>query len=187
MEEKCPKKANAIDLGKKANLDKMAYENNKNNKDLKRAYKDSNKAYKKALNDNTSYRKGQVRKEVGSDLSRKYLSEAKKVQKQLKADPSNKKLQKQYNDLMSKHDIERAKARKAPEVGENRSRRKAAAKRAMTMSVKAAATTAAIAGGTMVVNAALRKTGTNVSINSDTIRNVAKMGKKIIGYGQYFY
>ena len=181
------KKANAIDLGKKANVDKMAYENNKNNKDLKRAYKDSNKAYKKALNDNTSYRKGQVRKEVGSDLSRKYLSEAKKVQKQLKADPSNKKLQKQYNDLMSKHDIERAKARKAPEVGENRSRRKAAAKRAMTMSVKAAATTAAIAGGTMAVNAALRKTGTNVSINSDTIRNVAKIGKKITGYGQYFY
>ena len=87
----------------------MAYENNRSDKKLKKQYKTDEKAYKKALSKNTTYRKGQVRKETGSDLSRKYLSEAKKVKKQLTADPSNKQLKKRYNELMSKHDIERAK------------------------------------------------------------------------------
>ena len=106
--ENAKKRSDAIDLGKKANASKMAYENNRSDKKLKKQYKTDEKAYKKALRKNTTYRKGQVRKETGSDLSRKYLSEAKKVKKQLTADPSNKQLKKRYNELMSKHDIERA-------------------------------------------------------------------------------
>lgn len=98
--ENTKKKNNAIDLGKQANLSKRAYENNKSDKT-------DDRAYKKALRGNTTYRKGQIKNEVGSDLSRKYLSEAKKVKKQLDADSSNKQLQKRYNELMSKHDVER--------------------------------------------------------------------------------
>ena len=113
--ENSKKRENAIELGKKANLSRLSYENDKKNKDLKRQYKADNKAYKKAVRKNTTYRKGQIKNEVGSDLSRKYLSNAKKVRKQLYADPSNKQLKKQYNSLMSKHDIERAKARRAPQ------------------------------------------------------------------------
>ena len=146
------KKANAIDLGKKANIARMDYERDRSNKELKKTYKQANRDYKKALNSNTTYRKGAIRGEVGKDASRKYLSEAKKVQKQLNSDPNNKALKKQYNYLQGQHDVERAKARKAPEVGAKRSARKAAAKRAMTMSVKAAATAAAIGVGTKVVN-----------------------------------
>ena len=146
------KKANAIDLGKKANIARMDYERDRSNKELKKTYKQANRDYKKALNSNTTYRKGAIRGEVGKDASRKYLSEAKKVQKQLNSDPNNKALKKQYNYLQGQHDVQRAKARKAPEVGAKRSARKAAAKRAMTMSVKAAATAAAIGVGTKVVN-----------------------------------
>lgn len=79
--ENSQKKQNTIDLGKKATQSKMAYESNKSDKSLKKQYKHDNKAYKKALHDNTTYRKGQIKQEVGSDLSRKYLSEAKKVKK----------------------------------------------------------------------------------------------------------
>lgn len=78
------KKNNAIELGKKANTAKLAYEHNKSDKNLKTAYKTANKDYKKALKDNTTYRKGQIRREVGSDISRKYLSEAKKIKKTIK-------------------------------------------------------------------------------------------------------
>lgn len=150
--ENSNKKANAIDLGKKANVARMDYERDRSNKELKKTYKQANREYKKALNSNTTYRKGAIRGEVGKDASRKYLSEAKKVQKQLNADPNNRELKKQYDYLQGQHDVARAKARKAPEVGAKRSARKAAAKRAMTMTVKAAATAAAIGVGTKVVN-----------------------------------
>lgn len=168
------KKENAIDLGKSMNTNRMAYESNRN-KQTKSAYKSS----KKALRKNTTYRKGTIRGEVGKDASRKYLSAAKKVKKQLDADPNNKQLKRQYSDLMSKHDIERAKARKAPEVGANRSRKIAAVKRGLTMSVKAAATTAAVGGGLYLAN----KYGVlNTSISSDDVIRYAKVGKKILTY-----
>ena len=172
------KKANAIDLGKEMNANRMAYESNRN-KQTKAAYKSSTKAYKKALRKNTTYRKGAIRGEVGKDASRKYLSAAKKVKKQLDADPNNKQLKRQYSELMSKHDIERAKARKAPEVGANRSRKIAAVKRGLTMSAKAAATTAAVGGGLYLAN----KYGIlNTQISSDDVIRYAKVGKKILTY-----
>lgn len=185
--ENAKKRSDAIDLGKKANASKMAYENNRSDKNLKKQYKTDEKAYKKALRKNTTYRKGQVRKETGSDLSRKYLSEAKKVKKQLTADPSNKQLKKRYNELMSKHDIERAKARKAEQVAANRSRKKASMKRAMTMTVKAAAGTAAVAAGVIATNAVLSKynvqlNGRPISINSEQVKRVVKFGKKVSRY-----
>lgn len=185
--ENAKKRSDAIDLGKKANASKMAYENNRSDKNLKKQYKTDEKAYKKALSKNTTYRKGQVRKETGSDLSRKYLSEAKKVKKQLTADPSNKQLKKRYNELMSKHDIERAKARKAEQVAANRSRKKASMKRAMTMTVKAAAGTAAVAVGVAATNAVLSKynvqlNGRPISINSEQVKRVVKFGKKVSRY-----
>ena len=172
------KKANAIDLVKEMNANRMAYESNRN-KQTKAAYKSSKKAYKKALRKNTTYRKGAIRGEVGKDASRKYLSAAKKVKKQLDADPNNKQLKRQYSELMSKHDIERAKARKAPEVGANRSRKIAAVKRGLTMSAKAAATTAAVGGGLYLAN----KYGIlNTQISSDDVIRYAKVGKKILTY-----
>ena len=185
--ENAKKRSDAIDLGKKANASKMAYENNRSDKNLQKQYKTDKKAYKKALSKNTTYRKGQVRKETGSDLSRKYLSEAKKVKKQLTADPSNKQLKKRYNELMSKHDIERAKARKAEQVAANRSRKKASMKRAMTMTVKAAAGTAAVAVGVAATNAVLSKynvqlNGRPISINSEQVKRVVKFGKKVSRY-----
>lgn len=185
--ENAKKRSDAIDLGKKANASKMAYENNRSDKNLKKQYKTDKKAYKKALSKNTTYRKGQVRKETGSDLSRKYLSEAKKVKKQLTADPSNKQLKKRYNELMSKHDIERAKARKAEQVAANRSRKKASMKRAMTMTVKAAAGTAAVAAGVVATNAVLSKynvqlNGRPISINSEQVKRAVKFGKKVSRY-----
>lgn len=80
---------------------------------------------------------------------------------------------------MSKHDIERAKARKAPEVGANRSRKIASVKRGLTMSAKAAATTAAVGGGLYLAN----KYGVlNTSISSDDVIRYAKVGKKILTY-----
>lgn len=176
--ENSKKKANAIELGKSMNDNRMAYESNRN-KQTKRAYKSSKKAYKKALRGNTTYRKGAIRGEVGKDASRKYLSAAKKVKKQLDADPSNKQLKRQYSDLMSKHDVERVKARKAPEVGANRSRKIASVKRSLTMSAKAAATTAAVGGGLYLAN----KYGIlNTSISSDDVIRYAKVGKKILTY-----
>ena len=185
--ENAKKRSDAIDLGKKANASRMAYENNRSDKNLKKQYKTDEKAYKKALRKNTTYRKGQVRKETGSDLSRKYLSEAKKVKKQLTADPSNKQLKKRYNELMSKHDIERAKARKAEQVAANRSRKKASMKRAMTMTVKAAAGTAAVAAGVAATNAVLRKydvrlNGRPIGINADQVKKAVKFGKKAFRY-----
>ena len=175
---------------KKMNQSKMAYESNKSDKALKQTYKQDNKAYKKALRSNTTYRKGQIKQAVGQDASRKYLSEAKKVKKQLDSDPSNKQLQKKYDDLMSKHDVERANARRAPEVAANRSAKKAAVKRAMTMTVKAAATTAVVTAGTYAANKYLQDH--NVTLNGSSLRvdanmvnsfaNTVKVGSKIFKY-----
>lgn len=188
--ENSAKKSDAIELGKKMNQSKMAYESNKSDKALKQTYKQDNKAYKKALRSNTTYRKGQIKQAIGQDASRKYLSEAKKVKKQLDSDPSNKQLQKKYDDLMSKHDIERANARRAPEVAANRSAKKAAVKRAMTMTVKAAATTAVVTAGTYAANKYLQDH--NVTLNGSSLRvdadmvnsfaNAVKVGSEIFKY-----
>lgn len=139
---------------------------------------------------NTTYRKGVVRQEVGADASRKYLSDAKKVQKQLATDPSNKALQKKYNELMSKHDVERARARRAVEVASNRSKKKAAIKRTMTMTVKAAAATTAVAAGAYAANRYL--TNHDVMINGKAVRfdaqavgnvvDIAKKARKLAGF-----
>ena len=190
--ENAKKREDAIALGKKANASKMAYESNRSDKALRSQYKADNKAYKNALKSNTTYRKGQVRKEVGSDLSRKYLSDAKKIQKQLVNDPGNKQLQKQYNRLMSQHDIERAKARRAPEVAAKRSARKANLKRAATMSVKAVAATATVAAGTYAVNRYLSShnvtlDGKPIRLNAQNLRDVAEMAKKAKRFMGYFY
>lgn len=175
---------NAIDLGKKANAAKRAYDNDRSNKDLKSAYKEANKAYKKALSENTTYRKGAVRQKVGQDISRKYLSEAKQVKKELVKDPTNKQLQKKYNNLMSKHDVERAKARRAPKVAQRRSKAKANMKRTLTVTVKAAAASAAVAGGAYAVNRYLSNhnvtvNGQRVSLNAQNIGDVAKVAKQV--------
>lgn len=183
-------KANAIDLGKKANSARMDYERDSQNKDKKRAYKQANREYKQALRTNTTYRKGAIRGEVGKDMSRKYLSEAKAIKKQLNADPNNKVLQKQYKYLSDQHQYERAKARKAPEVGAKRSARKAALKRKMTMTVKSVATAAAVAVGVAAVNKALNShnvtlNGKPVSLGTKNVNDIAsliKMGKTIMGF-----
>ena len=190
--ENAQKRDDAVALGKKANVAKMAYEKDKSNKDLKREYKTATSEYKKALSQNTTYRKGVVRQEVGKDLSRKYLSEAKRVKKQLDADPSNKQLKKKYNDLMSKHDVERAKARKAVEVSSKRSTKKATIKRKITMGAKAAAGTAAAAAGVYAVNKYLgnhdvRLNGKPVKLSSQTVSNVADFVKKGREFMSYMY
>lgn len=188
--ENTKKKNDAIDLGKKANIAKLAYEQNKADKNLKDEYKQANKEYKKALGQNTTYRKGVIRKEVGQDASRKYLSAAKKVKKELANDPDNKELQKKYNSFMSKHDIERANARKAVDVGMKRSRKKAAIKRSMTMTVKAAATTAAVSAGVYAANRYLTNhqvtlDGKDVRFSTQTVSSVINMAntvKDLMGY-----
>lgn len=181
--ENAKKRDDAIELGKKATVAKLAYENNRSDKALKAAYKNADKEYKKALSANTAYRQGVVRSEVGKDLSRKYLSEAKKVQKQLTSDPSNKEFQKKYNDLMSKHDVERAKARRATEVGAKRSQAKANFKRTMTMTTKAVAGTAVVAAGAYAINRYLIKhdvtvNGRPMRVGDKNIADVADMAKK---------
>lgn len=190
--ENAAKRDTAIDLGKKANAAKIAYEKDKSNKALKSAYKTANKDYKKALAQNTTYRKGVVRQEVGKDASRKYLSEAKKVKKQLTADPTNKQLKKQYADLMSKHDVERASARKAASVGQKRSQRKAAIKRSMTMSVKAAGTAAAVSAGAYAVNRYLDShqvtlNGRPVRFGTQNISDIISVANTVRDFMGYMY
>lgn len=189
--ENASKRDDAIALGKKANVAKIAYEKDRSNKTLKTEYKQANKEYKKALNANTTYRKGVVRQEVGRDASRKYLSEAKKVKKQLTNDPENKQLQKQYDSLMSKHDVERAKARRAVEVSTNRMRIQSSMKRSMTMTVKAAAGTAAVAGGVYAVNKYLDNhqvtlNGQPLRFRAQTVANVASAAKRAKEILKYF-
>ena len=180
------KKKNALELGKKAAAAKLAYEKDPTNKNLRSEYKQANKEYKKSLGQNTSYRKGAIRQEIGRDLSRKYLSEAKKVKKLLNADPSNKSLQKEYNNWMSKQDVERAKARRASDVGQKRMLKKATIKRTMTNTIKAAGVSAAIGIGTVAVNQYLKKQG-GAGISTDQIRRYAEAGKKALNFTKYFY
>ena len=180
-QENAKRRENATELGKKANSARMDYERDNKNKQLRRAYKDANKTYKQALRSNTTYRKGAIRGDVGKDMASKYLSEAKRVKKLLDADPNNKQLQKQYKYLSDQHQYERAKARKAPGVGQRRSARKAAIKRSMTMSVKTACTSAAIALGLGAANKYLNEH--NVTINGKQVRIgeavVNMLGEKI--------
>lgn len=180
--ENSEKRESAIELGKKANVSRMAYESDRSNKEAKKQYKLDNKAYKKALRSNTTYRKGQIRAEVGQDISRKYLTEAKRVGKQLEMNPNDRALQKRYNRLMSAHDIERDRARKAPAVGAARSRRIASLKRAATMSVK----TAVISGVLTIGAFAINRYG-NFNISGDTLNNVVNVGKKIMRAARYAY
>lgn len=167
------KKQDAIDLGKKANAARIAYEKDRKNKDLKKAYKTANRDYKRALRKNTTYRKGVVRQEVGRDASRKYLSEAKKVEKQLKNDPKNRALRKEYNRLMSTHDVERAQARRAVDVATKRSRRIAEAKRHTTLALKGAAAAVIIGVGTKYV-----ADRTGIDISSEQVQDWIKKGRK---------
>ena len=91
---------------------------------------------------------------------------------------------------MSKHNVERAKARRAPEVAAKRSTKKASFKRTMTMTVKTAATTAVIAAGTRSVNKYLGDrqytlNGDPIRFDSQDVRNVvntANRVKNIMGY-----
>ena len=92
---------------------------------------------------------------------------------------------------MSKHDIERAKARRAPKVAAKRSSKKAAIKRNMTMTVAAVATTAAISAGAHAVNRYLNNhevtvNGKRVSFSKQNIRDIAGAAKKIKDFMGYF-
>lgn len=178
------KKANAISLGKQANKDRMAWENDRSNSALKKAFKSSNSAYKKALSQNTTYRKGAVREEVGKDLSRKYLSAAKKVKKQLDANPEDKNLKKKYDNLMSQHDIERSKARRAAEVGANRSYEIAALKGMGTMAIKSAAIAGAASVGAKAIN---YFSGGSIRMAESSVLALASTGAAVMGLRRYIY
>ena len=156
----------AIDKGKKANVARVEYETNKN-KDTKKAYKQANKEYKKAFSKNTLYRKGQIKSEVSSDMSKKYMQLAKK---------SEGSKQSRYID---KYNIERAKARRAPGVYAKRSALRANAKRAMTISIKAAVSTAAVGAGIKYANSK----GYNISLSDlATLSRYARYAKNILSY-----
>ena len=95
----------AISLGKTKNLNELALMRDPKNKQLKTAYKQSKKDYKRALRENSRYQKKNIKSGVYKDASRKYLSESKKVKKLLDADPKNKKLKRQYSVLNATHEI----------------------------------------------------------------------------------
>ena len=174
----------AIRLGKQSNIDRINYLNNKSDTSLKNKYKKSNKEYKKALRKNTTYRKGVVKQEVESDASRKYLSESKRIKKELMKDTQNKTLKKQYKYMTDAHDLSRAKARKAVEISSRRSLKKASIKRSMTMSVKSVATAAAITAGTIAVNSYLNNhevtlNGSRVVLRNADLKNIINHYKNI--------
>lgn len=166
------KRADAIELGKARNQKKIASELNPSDKQLRKDVKKANREYKKALRSNTTYRKGQVKQAVGKDLSRKYMSEAKKASKA--GDD------KSYQKFMNKHDVERASARRAPQVAANRSRKKASIKRGIKIGVKTTATTATVAAGTAIVNKQLKKSGREIKVGD--AMNVIDFGKKILKF-----
>lgn len=168
---------NAIVLGKEANTLKIQRMSDPKNKELKAQYKAANKEYKKALRKNTLYRKGTVRQDVGRDMARKQLSNAKQIKKQLDMDPSNKQLQKQYNKAMNAHDVSLAKARRAQSVGANRSRYKANLKRTATVTVKAATTAAVVSAGAYAINKYTNSDITTADLSShmNTIKNISKL------------
>ena len=175
------KKQTAIDAGKKRNEARMLYESNRGSKQFKADYKQADKEYKKALGKNTTYRKGDVKNEVGKDLSRKYLSEAKQLKKQIDQGFGDAKTKKRYQDLMNQYDIERASARRAPEVAAKRSRKKASMKRAMTMAVKTAVATAAVTAGSRYINNRLVAEGKQ-PVDIPRILDFAKKAKDFAGY-----
>ena len=91
---------------------------------------------------------------------------------------------------MNKHDIERARARRAPEVAANRSKKKAAIKRTMTMTAKSLAGSAIVASGVYFTNQYLSSrnvtlNGNAVRINSNSFNNfnrAVKVGREFIKY-----
>ena len=149
------------------------------NQDLKQAYKVARKEYKQAYRKNTAYRKGTVRQEVGGDLSRRYLSEAKRVEKELQKNPYDEKLQKQYDHLMSRYDVERARAGRAQKVGAKRSYAIASVKRGMTMTVKGAVATAAVGAGIIAANKYIFKG--NLRMDSDTFMAGLRRARQMMG------
>lgn len=136
-------KQTAIKIGLEYNQKRMDYETYPSD-ETKSALKEIKKEYKKALRQNTTYRKGSVRAEVESDLSRKYLSKAKALDKQLTADPSNKELRKEFNKAVSQYNKTRASARKVQQKYKDRSQVEANAKRAVTNTTKSVAKRAAV-------------------------------------------
>lgn len=174
-------KQEAINAGKKRNELKRASDTDPKNKQLRSEYKSADKEYKSALSKNTTYRKGVVKQEVGSDMARKYLSEAKKLKKQIDNGNGDANTRKQYQKLMNKYDVERASARRAVAVASKRSQKKASIKRAMTMSVKAAATTAAVTTGGYYINKTLMANGRQ-PIDVSRVINLAQKAKDFMGY-----
>ena len=91
---------------------------------------------------------------------------------------------------MSKHDMERASARRATEVAAKRSRKKASIKRAISMSTKAIATSAAIGAGVYAANRYLTEhdvqlNGKQVSLRDTQVKDIVELAKKaknILGY-----
>ncbi len=162
-------KENAINAGHKYNEAKIAGADKKELKSLK-------KDYKKSLRKVTTYRKGQVKQDVGQDMSRKYLTQANRVYKQMQQDPNNRELQKEYQRLMNLHDKERFAARRAASVGAARSQTKASIKRAMTMTAKGIVGAAVVGAGVAYVN---KKYGGNLNINYADIINAARKAKNI--------
>ena len=160
--ENTKKKQSAIDLGKKRNELKISYETNKQDKNLKKEYRTTNRQYKKALRKNTLYRQGSIREEVGRDLSKKYLKVAKAT--------DSRKMYDRYNR-------ERNKARRAQGVGAKRSQRKANFKRNMTKSAKAAVGAAAAYAG-----ARYAQKKYNVRIDSEQFMRAAKNARKFYSY-----
>lgn len=175
------KKQHAISTGKTKNEAQRNYEANRKDKQAKSDYKSANKEYKTALKTNTTYRKGVVKQEVGSDMARKYLSDAKKLKKSIDNGTADAKTKKQYQHLMNKYDVERASARRAVSVASKRSQKKASMKRAMTMTVKAAVATAAVSAGGYYVNSKLASQGKQ-PINMSQVVNFAKKAKDFAGY-----
>ena len=93
---------------------------------------------------------------------------------------------------MSKHDIERANARKAPEVAAKRSKKKAAIKRTMSKTVKPASIAAATSAVAYAVNRYLGNhqvtlNGKQVFFSSQNMSDIAKSAKKIKDFMGYFY
>ena len=91
---------------------------------------------------------------------------------------------------MSKHAVERARARRATVVATNRSRKKASIKRTMTMTTKAATATAAVGVGLYATNKYLTShqvtlNGKRVSFgqaNVDQLKKVYDFGKEIFKF-----
>ena len=175
----------AISLGKQSTVAKRASAEDPRNKELRLTAKKAESEYKKAMKSNTTYRKGVVKKEVLSDRSRKSLSDAKKIKKQLDLDPSNKNLQKTYNKLMSDHAVQRSQARRAPEVSAARSQKIASMKRTVTMTVKATVIATAVSIGAKQINSYLQGRGLGVSMSAPKLQKYVDAGKKIIEFKKF--